>query len=132
MCVFLLVVFHPYIFFNKDHTSMTFIGFCANSNGDLIDPASNKVIHERLFTRDLLRGLKAQEVTFNNDGSNKSVSPCTLFHYCIYIYFCREELLLKLLMVMGINTEILYRYPDSSYVLTADNTKKILAITNAI
>ena len=31
-------------------------------------------------------------------------------------------------MVMGINTEILYRYPDSSYVLTADNTKKILAI----
>ena len=29
---------------------------------------------------------------------------------------------------MGINTEILYRYPDRSYVLTADNTKKILAI----
>ena len=35
---------------------------------------------------------------------------------------------MKLLTVMGINTEILYRYPDSSYVLTADNTKKIMAI----
>ena len=37
-------------------------------------------------------------------------------------------MLLKLLMVMGINLEILFRRPDNSYVLTADNTKKILAI----
>ena len=35
---------------------------------------------------------------------------------------------MKLLTVMGINTEIMYRTPDSSYVLTADNTKKIMAI----
>ena len=48
-----------------------------------------------------------------------------LFHISL---FCREVLLAKLFMVMGINTEILYRYPDKSYVLTADNTKKILAI----
>ena len=50
---------------------------------------------------------------------------CALFYYCL---FCREELLEKLFTVMGINTKILYRYPDRSYVLTADNTKKILAI----
>ena len=50
---------------------MTFIGFCATNSGDLIDPASRKVIHERLFTRELLRGLKAQQVTFNDDGSHK-------------------------------------------------------------
>ena len=43
-------------------------------------------------------------------------------------YFCREELLDKLFMVMGINVEILFRHPDKSYVLTADNAKKILAI----
>ena len=49
---------------------MTFIGFCANSGGDLIDPATRKVIHERLFTHGLLRGLRAQQVTFNDDGSN--------------------------------------------------------------
>ena len=58
------------------------------------------------------------------------------FYSCLYhvfvlyfiFLFCREELLLELFMVMGINTEMLYRYPDKSYVLTADNTKKILAI----
>ena len=49
---------------------MTFIGFYANSNGDLIDPASRKTIHERLITRELLRGLKNQGVTFADDGSN--------------------------------------------------------------
>lgn len=49
---------------------MTFIGFCANDNGDLIDPATKTVIHKQLFTRRLLNGLKAQTVTFTNDGSN--------------------------------------------------------------
>ena len=34
----------------------------------------------------------------------------------------------KLLMVMGINTEIDCKPSDPSYVLTDDNTKKILAI----
>ena len=43
-------------------------------------------------------------------------------------HICRKVLLVKLLTVMGINAELLYRYPDRSYVLTADNTKKILAI----
>ena len=62
--------FHPYIFFNKDHISMTFIGFCANINGDLIDPTSRKVIHERLFTRELLRGLRAQKVILSESDSN--------------------------------------------------------------
>ena len=62
--------FHPYIFFNKDHNSMTFIGFCANNNGDLIDPATREVIHERLFTPKLLRGLRTQQVSFNDDSSN--------------------------------------------------------------
>ena len=43
-------------------------------------------------------------------------------------YFCRKELLNKLFMVMGIDNEKLSILPDNSYVLTADNTKKILAI----
>ena len=50
-------------------------------------------------------------------------TPCI-----IRFQFYSKELLNKLLTVMGINTEILYRRPDKSYVLTADNTKKILAI----
>ena len=65
----LLSSFHPYIFFNKDHNSMTFIGFNVKDNGDLIDPASRKPICERLLSSDLLKGLKLQKVTFTDDGS---------------------------------------------------------------
>jgi len=49
---------------------MTFIGFCATDGGDLIDPTTRKLIHKRLFTPELLKGLKAQQVTFTDDGSN--------------------------------------------------------------
>ena len=49
---------------------MTFIGFSVNTNGDLIDPVTRKIIHERLFTRQLLRGLRAQGLTFSDDGSD--------------------------------------------------------------
>jgi len=45
-----------------------------------------------------------------------------------FFSFYSDELLNKLFLVMGINTDILFRYPDNSYVLTADNAKKILAI----
>ena len=68
-CVF-LSSFHPYIFFNKDHNSMTFIGFNVKDNGDLIDPATKKPICQRLLPSNLLRGLRAQTVTFTDDGSN--------------------------------------------------------------
>lgn len=49
---------------------MTFIGFHATNNGDLLDPATRKVIHKSLFTHALLKGLKAQKITFDDDGSN--------------------------------------------------------------
>ena len=118
--------FHPYIFFNKDHNSMTFVGFNVKDNGDLIDPATKNVIHKQLFTRQLLVGLKAQKVFLTDNDSNNQL---VMYSVCIIpIFICREELLHKLFMVMGINTELLNKYPDSSYVLTADNTKKILAI----
>ena len=48
---------------------MTFIGFNVKNNGDLIDPATKKPIYQRLIPSDLLKGLKAQELTFTDDGS---------------------------------------------------------------
>ena len=47
--------------------------------------------------------------------------------YCDELIY-REELLSKLLMVTGKSSGDNFNNPDSSYVLTADNTKKILAI----
>ena len=49
---------------------MTFIGFNVKDNGDLIDPATKKPICQRLLPSNLLRGLRAQTVTFTDDGSN--------------------------------------------------------------
>ena len=61
---------HPYIFFNQDHTSMTFIGFCATNKGDLIDPVTKEVFHRKILTTKLRNGLEAQKMTFSNDGSS--------------------------------------------------------------
>ena len=57
---------HPYIFFNKDQNSMTFIGFCATFSGDLIDPISEDVICERILSEELKEGLSDQDVSFDD------------------------------------------------------------------
>ena len=55
--------------------------------------------------------------------------PCVVFCALFQVsHFNRKELLDKLFMVIGIDAENLRRHPDKSYVLTADNTKKMLAI----
>ena len=48
---------------------MTFIGFYATYNGDLIDPTHGRLIYKRMISKDLMRGLIAQEVPINDDGS---------------------------------------------------------------
>ena len=52
---------------------MTFIGFSVKDNGDLIDPASRTVIYRNLFTRQLLTGLKAQQVPLTDTNSNNQL-----------------------------------------------------------
>ena len=68
LCIFYSV--HPYIFFNQDHTSMTFVGFCATDRGDFIDPVTREVFHRGILSADLRKGLRAQQVSFKDDGSN--------------------------------------------------------------
>ena len=62
---------HPYIFFNQDHITMTFLGFHINPNGDLIDPGTNVVIENAygLLTKQLQAGLAHQKVDFNTNYS---------------------------------------------------------------
>jgi hypothetical protein len=56
---------HPYIFFNHDRESMTFLGFLLSQNGDLLNPGTNEVLEEKLIDS-LLRGqLKLQGVDFD-------------------------------------------------------------------
>ena len=100
---------HPYLFFNQDGQSMTFVGFSVTKRGDLIDPANNHILQRGIMTRDLYRGLEAQKVRFSDD----------------YRRWRKSEIIQKLSTVMGVD----YPYdPDESYVLTVDNLIKMLAI----
>lgn len=104
---------HPYIFFNDDHVSMTFIGFHLQPNDqnsvDAIDPSTKRVIKKNIMTNDLYEGLRLQRVPFNIDFDSLP----------------RGEKIERLCNVLGIQWPL---DPDETYELTTDNILKILAI----
>ncbi|KAJ7989846.1 hypothetical protein DPEC_G00308720 [Dallia pectoralis] len=104
---------HPYIFFNDDHTSMTFIGFHLQPNEqnyvDAIEPTTGQVIRRNIMTRELYEGLKLQRVPFNIDFDKLP----------------RGEKIERLCSVLGIQWPL---DPDETYELTTDNILKMLAI----
>ncbi|XP_072001709.1 E3 ubiquitin-protein ligase RNF213-like isoform X2 [Engystomops pustulosus] len=104
---------HPYIFFNNDRASMTFIGFHLQPNNaggvDAINPKDNTVIKKNVMTMQLYNGLVLQRVPFNIDFDKLP----------------RDEKISRLCMVLGIEWPF---DPDETYELTTDNILKILAI----
>lgn len=104
---------HPYLFFNDDHVSMTFIGFHLQLNEqnyvDAIEPTSGKVIKKNVMTRALYEGLQLQRVPFN---VNFDSLP-------------RWEKIERICRVLGIQWPL---DPDETYELTTDNILKMLAI----
>ena len=103
--------YHPYLFFNEDGSSITFVGFTVTElTGDVIDPVkNNEVIMKRAIKRDLYKGLQNNRVNFDEN----------------YYEWSKETMVEKIGMVMGIDEPM---DPDPSYVLTPDNVIKILAI----
>ncbi len=103
---------HPYIFFNQDRVSITFVGFMVqmyDQFGDLIDPNTDQVLEKSIISEQLYESLKHNMVDFQDD--------CRLWTKPIMIE--------KLATVMGVE----YPYdPEPTYVLTVDNVIKILAI----
>ncbi|XP_071951998.1 E3 ubiquitin-protein ligase rnf213-alpha-like [Antedon mediterranea] len=99
---------HPYIFFNRDNQTMTFMGFSIDRNGTLLD-VNGQVLQTNVMTKSLMRGLELQRVNLSEDFNSLP----------------RDEKLMKLCMVMGIKY---VSNPDDTYELTTDNVKKILAI----
>ncbi|XP_077411767.1 E3 ubiquitin-protein ligase rnf213-alpha-like isoform X2 [Vanacampus margaritifer] len=104
---------HPYIFFNEDHSSMTFIGFELKLNVqnqfDAIDPKSGRVIKKNVMSKALFKGLQHQGVPFNIDFD--SLPRC--------------DKIQQLCNVLGIKNPF---DPDPTYELTTDNILKMLAI----
>ncbi|XP_073505879.1 E3 ubiquitin-protein ligase RNF213 isoform X2 [Phyllobates terribilis] len=104
---------HPYIFFNNDRISMTFIGFHLQPNNaggvDAVNPRDNTIIRQNVMTMQLYTGLTLQRVPFNIDFDKLP----------------RDEKISRLSMVLGIEWPF---DPDETYELTMDNILKILAI----
>ena len=61
---------HPYLFFNQDHNTLTFLGFYIDSNGDLVDPGTGETLEQGLLSKPLRNGLQAQGVDFTTDTDN--------------------------------------------------------------
>ncbi len=100
---------HPYIFFNQDRVSITFVGFTVTRQGDLIDPATQRVLEKAIMTPQLYEGLKHNRVNFQDNYRN----------------WGKAVMIEKISTVMGVD----FPYdPDESYVLTVDNLIKVLAI----
>ena len=126
--------YHPYLFFNRDGYTITFVGFNANSSGDLIDPVKNARIEglERVLNRQLHAGLTQNQVNLSEN----------------YQLWDKKTMMQKMSFVIGLDywrdpeedseedseedteedSEKDWRDPDPSYVLTVDNVIKILAI----
>ena len=101
--------YHPYLFFNQDKMSITFVGFNVNPNGDLFDPVRNEVIQRASLNPQLFAGLEQNGVNLSEN----------------YADWNKQTMIQKIGMVMGLEQFI---DPDPSYVLTVDNVIKMLAI----
>ncbi|CAG2252471.1 RNF213 [Mytilus edulis] len=109
-CLVVLLSPHPYLFFNPDHHSMTFLGFnIERGSGNLVDQQTGNVLEAAIMQPNLFDALVGNRV---NLSENFDALP-------------RHEKINKLCNVMGLE----YTHdPDETYELTTDNVKKILAI----
>ena len=116
---------HPYLFFNQDGASISYIGFNINSAGDLINPVSHKVMEAAVMSRQLVQDLQKNSFNLKDAVHDKYALPHCYYFAIIIPYHQRFALLEKIATVFGLDW---LRDPDDSYVLTVDNTIKILAI----
>lgn len=108
---------HPYIFFNADHSTMSFLGFHVKKNGTIlnaVDPKSGKVLMENVMTQDLFTDIERQRINLSEDFDDLS----------------REDKIRRISFVVGAKKGWVKGQfdPDPTYELTTDNVMKMLAI----
>ncbi|XP_047673206.1 E3 ubiquitin-protein ligase rnf213-beta isoform X2 [Tachysurus fulvidraco] len=107
---------HPYIFFNADRLTMTFLGFHVKQGStqhsvNVVDPQTDKVLMGNVMSLDLLTGLKNQGISFSEDFDKLP----------------RKTKIKKISLVVGADIREQFD-PDPTYELTSDNVMKMLAI----
>lgn len=110
---------HPYIFFNADHSSMSFLGFniqpCQRRNTlNAVDPSSKKVLIQNVMPQKLYEGLNRQRICLTENFDRLP----------------RSDKIKRISCVVGAQKGITDKSfdPDPTYELTADNVMKMLAI----
>ena len=104
---------HPYIFFNPDGHTMTFLGFQISKNGHLLDSKNPTVIiKHNIMLPQLYNTLSVNRVKLQENYNKLS----------------KVEKVAKIASVMGLDFGPNLTDPDPDYVLTLDNVIKILAI----
>ena len=99
---------HPYMFFNEDRHSVTFVEVQITRDGRLMDPRNGQVL-DSIMSRELCTALYTQKFRLQENYDNWS----------------KDRKLEALCAVMGVEN---VHDPDETYELTMDNVKKILAI----
>ena len=104
---------HPYIFFNADNATLSFLGLDVNTNCDLVDERDNVLI-QGIMTPAMraLLALQSQKDQIPIFNRNFDILPDNLK-------------LASLCRILGQNETLT---PDPSYKITSDNVKKLLAI----
>ncbi|XP_026207099.1 E3 ubiquitin-protein ligase rnf213-beta isoform X2 [Anabas testudineus] len=109
---------HPYIFFNADRFSMSFLGFNVKTSWqnrlNAVDPQSNRVLIEDVMSQELYQGLERQRISLTED----------------FDQLPRSVKIKRISCVVGAGTGRLDGGfdPDPTYEITADNAMKMLAI----
>ncbi|XP_072229611.1 E3 ubiquitin-protein ligase rnf213-beta isoform X2 [Leuresthes tenuis] len=110
---------HPYIFFNEDHYSMSFLGFNVQKDRrqnilNAVDPHSKKILIQQVMSQELFQGLERQRISLTED----------------FDQLPRADKIKRISCVVGAKKGITDREfdPDPTYELTADNVMKMLAI----
>ncbi|XP_058476821.1 E3 ubiquitin-protein ligase rnf213-beta isoform X2 [Solea solea] len=108
---------HPYIFFNADRFSMSFLGFNVQTLRNklcAVDTLSNKVLIEDVMSQRLFEDLERQRISLTEDFNQ--------LH--------RQDKIRRISCVVGANKGMQDDKfdPDPTYELTADNVMKMLAI----
>jgi len=80
--------FHPYLFFNQDHVSVTFLGFKITRDGNLVDPTNGETIERGLMTKELRNGLAQQRVNFDEDYNSWSKLVFSVYCICCTSFLC--------------------------------------------
>ena len=104
---------HPYLFFNPDGHTMTFLGFQISRSGHLLDSNNPSVIiRNNIMLPQLFNTLSVNRVKLQENYNKLS----------------KIEKVAKIASVVGIDFGSNLTDPDPDYVLTLDNVIKILAI----